>query len=232
MANLLDNVKTVGMCVARLTPRQNDCSFLAGANAWVIPALSDLTVTPEYGTIGEIDETDLSGASCFNNPETSYLKYYTVEATFCNICPAALAAFTSMTSYTDGTDVVAYSIDAAANKGRCDTTSVSKFVLELFAKAQDGSSGCSPASASFVRYTLPLLYDVKLNEIPFTNDASTKFSFSAKAMPDNGAYGNGPFNDFAGGTLAEGAVFAFEALPPATALPSPSCTPVLVPAQV
>jgi len=61
MASLLENKTINGVCRVRLTPRQNDCSFLAGANSYTLDSPLELSITPEAGSVGEIEKEKLNG---------------------------------------------------------------------------------------------------------------------------------------------------------------------------
>lgn len=235
MANLLENKTIIGACRVRLTPRENDCTFLAGSNSYTLDSPLELSITPETSSVAEIEKNKLNGVKCFYRPELNYIKSLTISGKMCEFCPDAFAEFFGWTTYTNGADNYAVGVPVGVNNNdSCSSNGVTKFAMEIFAPVAATGGICSGVDTSYVRITIPVMFNVVLGEIPFAADDTVDFSFTASALGDNGTYGNGAFNDFGGGTgsvvVNDGLII--EALPSGFVLPAATCTPVPVPAQV
>jgi len=234
MASLLENKTINGVCRVRLTPRQNDCSFLAGANSYTLDSPLELSITPEAGSVGEIEKEKLNGVKCFYRPETSYVKSLTIAGKFCEFCPDAFAEFFGWNTYIGGGDNYAIGMPVGVNNNTaCAPTGVDKFSMEIIAPVAATGGICTSTTGAYVKIIVPVMFNVMPGELPFANDDTLDFSFTASAVGDNGTYGNGPFNDFGGGTgtVLENDGLIIENLPVGFTMPAASCTPTPVPTQ-
>lgn len=228
MATLLENKTINGVCRVRITPRQNDCSFLAGANSYTLDSPLELSITPETASIPEIDKSRLNGAQCFYRPELSYVKSLTVAGKMCDFCPDAFAEFFDWSVYTEGGDKYAIGMPVGkTNSNACAVGGISKFAMEIFTPVANTGGICADPDVSFVRVIIPVIINVIPGEFTFAQDDTLDFDFSATALGDNGTYGNGAFNDFGGvggpGSVLENDGLIIEALPAGFSLPAASC---------
>lgn len=235
MANLLDAKSIIGVCRIRITPRNNECEFVAGTNAYVFDAPLELswTVNREDGV--EINNKRLSNVACAPIRLPGYDKSIEITGKFCDFCSIAFADFFSWNAYLNAgaTDTVAIGrpLGTGAAADLCSTTGFKKFSMEVFTPVKQTSGICSDTTTQNIRVTLPLIIDPYVGDVTFANDDTTNFTFTATGLGDNGTYLNGPFNDFSGVNVIAGDGEIWEALPDNFVLPTASCTPVPVPVQ-
>lgn len=233
MAILLDQKKILGVCRLRFSPMKADCTYLAGASAWVLEAPTSITLTAEREESKEILETKLDNTYCTNLTIPGHDKYTTVEIEFCNICTNAFVSIFGWTSYTAANgDVIGFGRPTSSTAvSFCSTAGFSKFTLEVFSPLNATSGFCaSGATQSYLMLALPILTDIAVTSPAFSTDGTVRFKMTGKVY-GNVNYNNGPFNDFPGTSMAPGDNEVYVALPSNYVLPTATCAATAIPAQ-
>jgi hypothetical protein len=233
MAILLDQKKILGVCRLRFSPMKADCTYLAGASAWVLEAPTSITLTAEREESKEILETKLDNTYCTNLTIPGHDKYTTVEIEFCNICTNAFVSIFGWTSYTAANgDVIGFGRPTSSTAvSFCSTAGFSKFTLEVFSPLNATSGFCaSGTTQSYLMLALPILTDIAVTSPTFSTDGTVRFKMTGKVY-GNVNYNNGPFNDFPGTSMAPGDNEVYVALPSNYVLPTATCAATAIPAQ-
>ena len=234
MADQLCGQSYTGLCRARLTPLDDDCTPTTGGDAWVFDGFTAFTAEPEPDDAIDIEKVSLSNTRCLNFSVPPTDKWMNVTWTFCSFNTLAMAALTNGTVYTDVTpDEVGFGRPGASSSAQslCDTDPPPKFSLELWPLRIGDDGFCVVTGGRYGYMVYPLLTNIQRGGIELQRDDSVEINITARGY-NNPNYGTGGFSDFPDPTgLDPDDIEFIGAWPSGTALPAvpADCAPVPVP---
>ena len=209
----------------RVTELDNCGAVFTGAMQIATDGFVSITLSSEVEEGTEIIVRKASGALCVNEKMADSFKRFTIEVDFCAVNPSLLALVTNAEEYTDGEDVIGFTVPEGEIK--------KWFALELWT----GLSGqvCAPGTEEASGYILiPFVTAGVLGDIEITGEDAITFQMTGAATKGGNQWGTGPYNVYGtpAGKLPE-AIDPFDHLlmiETTIAPPPEACDPAVVPA--
>lgn len=180
----------------RVTEVNNCGVVLPGAMQLATDGFVTLSLSAEVEEGTEIIVRKASGALCVNSKQADSFKRFTVEIEFCGVNPSLLSLTTNAVEYSDGTDVIGFTIaEGEINKW---------FALELWT-GLDGVV-CAPGAEEASGYILlPFVTAGVLGDVEVTGEDAITFSMTGAATKGGNAWGVGPYKvyEVGGATVNE-----------------------------
>ncbi|AXH70142.1 major tail protein [Microbacterium phage KaiHaiDragon] len=169
----------------RVTETDNCGAIFTGAMQISTDGFVSITLSSEIEEGTEIIVRKASGALCVNEKMADSFKRFTVEIDFCGVNPSLLALVTNAEEYSDGEDVIGFTVPEGEIK--------KWFALELWT----GLSGvvCAPGAEEASGYILlPFVTAGVLGDIEINGEDGITFQMTGAATKGGNQWGNGPYN--------------------------------------
>lgn len=172
----------------RATETNNCGAIFAGAQQIATDGFTTLNLSSEVEEGAEIIVRKASGALCVNEKLSDSFKRFTLEVEFCGVNPSLLAITTNAEEYSDGEDVIGFTIPEGEIK--------KWFALELWT----GLSGvvCDPGEEEPSGYVLiPFIVAGVLGDVEVTGEDAITFTMTGAYTKGGNSWGVGPYDVYA-----------------------------------
>lgn len=145
-----------------------------------------VSFSPENRDRDEIELPNAAGAICVTDTIAPQLKWFNVEAEFCEVCPDLFAKLTGqeVVENFDSSDVIGLTIGA--------DPSDNGFALEVWSGTDTSDVACGTGGVPFGYFLVPWLTEGTIEEFTIENDAIT---FTITARTNSGhSWGAGPYD--------------------------------------
>lgn len=169
----------------RVTELDNCLRIPETAQQIATDGFTTLSLTSQVEEGAEIIVRKASGALCVNERMASSFKRFDVEIEFCEVNPSLLAITTNAEEYTDGDDVIGFTIPEGEIK--------KWFALEMWT----GLSGivCDPTTEEPSGYILlPGIVAGVLGDIEVNGEDAITFSMTQASTKGGNGWGVGPYD--------------------------------------